>query len=150
MPIGFGQAINLHYFEIHLSHTLEDRGWWRRASGKGFDRMIDFGTHFFWRVDQHRQHDWRAAKMRHLMLFNQSKDRLGADCPVTHNRASHHRHRPSMAPAITMEHWHDIEIDRVLGQGPSSGGAHAHQIRTSMMIDYALWPARGAGRIAQR
>ena len=141
MAIGFGQAVDMRHLKIHLGHLLQDGGRRRGAGGEGLDLVIELRMHLFRCVHQQAENDRRAAKMRHPMRVDGAKNILGADLADQHQRAGHHCHRPGMAPAVAVEHRHDIEICRMLRQRPAGGCAHAHQIGTAMVIDHALGAA---------
>ena len=74
--------------------------------------------------------------MRDLMRADRTENRFGTDFANQDSRRRHHRHGPDMAPAIAVEHRHDIEVGRMLLQPPSGGGAHAHQILDYLIKDH--------------
>ena len=150
MAIGFGQAVDMRHLEIHLGHLLQDGCRRRGAGSEGLDLVVELRMHLFRRVHQQAENDGRAAEMRHPVGVDGAEDVRRADLADQHQRAGHHRHRPGMAPAVAVEHRHDIEICRMLRQRPASGGPHAHQICAAMVIDHALGAARGAGGVAKR
>ena len=140
----------MRHLEIHLGHLLQDGGRRRGAGGESLDLVVELRMHLFRCVHQQAENDGRAAEMRHPVGVDGAEDVRRADLADQHQRAGHHRHRPGMAPAVAVEHRHDIEICRMLRQRPAGGGPHAHQIGAAMVIDHALGAARGAGSVAKR
>ena len=144
MSIGFGQPVYLHHIEIHLGHFLQDGGGWRRAGGEDAHLVIQLRAHLLRCVDQQRQHNRGTAKMRDPVRADRAENGFGTDLANQHSGRRHHRHGPDMAPAIAMEHRHDIEICGMLRQRPAGGRTHTHQIGTAMVVDDSLRTARCA------
>src|SRR4051794_4165713 len=97
-------------------HTLYKSCGWCSATGCDCDAPCRGDSRAIRIIEQHVQHDGRAAQMRDVVMLDRRKDEGGIDAVQANMQPASSRNCPGMAPAIAVEHRQRPEIDRALLQ----------------------------------
>ena len=150
MAIGLGQPVDLRHVEAQGFDGGQCGGGGRGACGKDLHHMIEGAAVTLLRLDQHVQHDGRAAEMGDAVIGDGVIDVLRRHVAAADDGTADRRHAPGVAPAVAVEKRHDGQVDRVDAQLPRHRSPHRQQIGAAMVVDHALRPPRRAGGVVKR
>ena len=148
-PVGLGGPIKMSNPKPEGFHGAEDGGGRRRATGRNRYRVVERHALLGWRMSQHIQHDWRAAKMRDPMFGDQPKYLCRLDLAKTYLRSAGGDNCPRIGPAGTVEHRQCPKVNAVKCESEAEAVAECRKIGATMTIDDAFWVAGGSGGIEQ-
>ena len=149
MAVGFGQPVDLLDVESQFADRRQCRRGGGCACGEDLDRVIESPAVLGFGVDDHVQHDGRAAEMRHALIGDGVVDILRGDVAAADHGAAQGGHHPCVVPAVAVEQRYDLKVAHEERQFPADRCSHRHQVGAAMVIDHALGPPSGAGCVIE-
>ncbi len=136
--------------KAHLLHRGDHRRGRRCAAGRDVDDVLEAALRLGRRVDQHVEHDGRAAEVGHAMRADGREHRRRLHPAQADMGGARRRHGPGEGPAVAMEHGQRPQVDAVGAEEHRQRVAQRIEVGAAMVVDDALGVAGGARGVEQR
>ena len=138
------------HLESCLLHALQHRGGRRRGRGHHVDGVRERPALALGGVQDHPQHDRRAAHVGHPLVGDRAVDGAGVHAAHADARPADGGQRPREAPPVAVEHRQRPQVDGVVREVPADDVRQRIEVRAAVVVDHSLRLPGGARGVVER